>query len=169
MRTKIAFALFILLVIAGLALPVFARSTATRQTSLPVTPAQAGVSRPTVRVERSRDTKTCPVRVIDGDTLVICGEHIRLLGMDAPETAGHCAVERRCVGGNPKASTASLAQAAKGRPIIITRTGKDHYGRTLALVSAGGQDLSCWQISQRQAVYVAKWDADGRVKRVCGF
>lgn len=103
-------------------------------------------------------------RAVDGDTLRCGQERIRLIGIDAPEMPGHCRSGRRCVAGDPLASRKSL-QRALGGPIIIERIGHDRYGRTLAFVSAGGQNLSCDQLQRGQAHYRADWDFDGRIGR----
>ncbi|MBO9623970.1 MAG: thermonuclease family protein [Sphingomonas sp.] len=93
-------------------------------------------------------------------------ERIRLLGIDAPEVAGHCRPGRNCVPGDPVASTDSLA-AALTPPLTIERVGTDRYGRTLGLVAGRGGDLSCWQLDHGQAVYVSRWDNDGRLAAIC--
>lgn len=69
--------------------------------------------------------------VVDGDTIWVGGEKIRLSGVDAPEIAGTCGYER------------DLAQRAKSRlsellsktPFLISRSGIDRYGRTLAAIN----------------------------------
>jgi micrococcal nuclease len=75
--------------------------------------------------------------VIDGDTILVDGERVRIMGLDAPEIDCHCPRECR------------LAQEAKGalarllaQPPVIERHGKDRYGRTLARVTAGGRDVA---------------------------
>lgn len=68
--------------------------------------------------------------VVDGDTIWVAGEKIRLQSIDAPEIDGKCAYERE------------LAQRAKHRlneilsaePFSVARSGKDRYGRTLAAI-----------------------------------
>ncbi|MFT4091868.1 MAG: thermonuclease family protein [Asticcacaulis sp.] len=110
---------------------------------------------------------TCSPVVVDGDTLRCGDERIRLLGIDAPEIKG-CQAGRVCVEGNPIASRDNLRAAVKGKTLSIERVGKDRYGRTLALVKAGGVDLSCYQVRTGHAVYVAKWDNGKRLARVCG-
>jgi len=101
-------------------------------------------------------------RAIDGDTLRCGRERIRLIGIDAPEMPGHCRVGRRCVPGDPFASKASL-QKALVAPIAIERVSRDHYGRTLAFVSAGSENLSCVQLRRGQAQYRPEWDVDTRI------
>jgi endonuclease YncB( thermonuclease family) len=104
---------------------------------------------------------------IDGDTLRCGREAVRLLGIDAPEKAGHCRPGRVCAPGDPEASRHSLAAGLRSGPIRIERVGRDIYGRTLAMVRAGGVDLSCWQLRHGQAIHVARWDDGGRVARTC--
>lgn len=106
--------------------------------------------------------------VTDGDTIRCGDERIRLTGIDAPEMRGHCAAWRKCVAGDARASSASLAEAMRQGPIRIDRRGTDRYGRTLAIVYAGPVNLACWQLAHGSAVYVGKWDAGGDVARACG-
>lgn len=103
----------------------------------------------------------------DGDTIRCGEERIRLLAIDAPETAGHCREGRTCAPGDPRASTESLRAALSAGPLTVRRIGQDRYGRTLALVAAGGVDLSCHQLSHGQAIYVRKWDNRRALARTC--
>jgi len=116
------------------------------------------------------DPRAAPVlaacRVVDGDTLRCGRERIRLLGIDAPEMPGHCRPGRRCAPGDPFASKASLAVALTGR-LRVERFGADRYGRTLALVTGARGDLSCWQLSRRQARYRPDWDDRGALSARC--
>jgi len=104
---------------------------------------------------------------IDGDTLRCGSERVRLLGIDAPELPGHCQQGRRCAPGDPFTSMRSLRAALSRGAITLKRFGTDHYGRTLALVSAGGVDLSCWQLTHGQAIYKSWWDNGGQLARIC--
>lgn len=68
--------------------------------------------------------------IVDGDTVWVGSEKIRLQSMDAPEIDGRCSYERE------------LAQRAKRRlsailsssPFSVSRSGKDRYGRALAAI-----------------------------------
>lgn len=104
---------------------------------------------------------------VDGDTLRCGKERIRLQGIDAPEMPGHCRPGRHCAPGDPRRSQRSLASALQSGPIRIERTGRDHYGRTVAIVRAGQVNLACWQLMQRQAIYRRDWDSRQRVGRTC--
>jgi endonuclease YncB( thermonuclease family) len=104
--------------------------------------------------------------VTDGDTIRCGSERVRLLGIDAPELHG-CPGYRVCVSGDPVASKLALQQAISTGPVRYMMVKRDRYGRAVAVVEAGGLNLSCWQISQGRAEYIPKWD-DGRlIDRAC--
>lgn len=111
-------------------------------------------------------TLAVPCHAIDGDTIKCGTERIRLLGIDAPEMPGHCRRGRVCVEGDPYASKDALAAMLKGK-VRIDRVGYDHYGRTLALVEAGGRDVICAQLRDGKARYKAWYDEGGRVTGRC--
>ena len=108
--------------------------------------------------------------VVDGDTLNINHERIRLIGIDAPEMMGHCRQGRVCVKGNPHRSKASLQSIVnRGGSVKIVRRGYDRYGRTLASVSIGTTNLSCHQIRTHNAVYVPRWDRTKIISNSCNL
>lgn len=109
----------------------------------------------------------CTPVATDGDSIRCGDERIRLLGVDAPEMGPCKPAGRACVGGDPVASRDALASALARGQVTVERVGKDRYGRTLALVWAGGVNLNCAQVRAGHAQYVAKWDDGGRVKREC--
>lgn len=75
--------------------------------------------------------------VVDGDTLWLAGEKIRLDGIDAPEVEGRCQAERTLA----RRATLALSSLLAGKAIDLRRTGTDRYGRTLAKVLADGRDV----------------------------
>lgn len=76
----------------------------------------------------STDTVT---RVIDGDTIVVGTERIRLRGIDTPELRSY-----RCWAELKRALRArdALQELVSGRAVTIERFGTDRFGRTLAVV-----------------------------------
>jgi endonuclease YncB( thermonuclease family) len=74
--------------------------------------------------------------IIDGDTLAIGTERVRLLNIDAPESS-RCEHEL-VMGLKAKERLAALVRSG---PLEIVRHGQDRYRRTLARVYVGGQDL----------------------------
>jgi len=135
-------------------------------TAVGVAPSFVGTSGTPERPIAHAPAPLTACRVVDGDTLRCDGERIRLLGIDAPELPGHCAQGRDCAPGDPFASTESLRRALQP-PLGIQRVGTDRYGRTLALISSKGGDLSCWQLRERQAIYKPRWDNGGKLAKIC--
>jgi micrococcal nuclease len=75
--------------------------------------------------------------VVDGDSITVDGERIRIMGLDAPEM--HCRCARECtMARDAKAELTRILEA----PAVIERHGKDRYGRMLARVTVGGQDVA---------------------------
>jgi len=110
----------------------------------------------------------CPSpRVTDGDTIRCAGERIRLIGIDAPELPGHCRAGRDCAPGDPFASRRALVATLRFGPVTYQPIVRDRYGRTVAIVWAGRQNLSCWQLARKQARYVARWDNGRVIRRAC--
>ncbi|WP_425624916.1 thermonuclease family protein [Agrobacterium radiobacter] len=77
------------------------------------------------------------VVVLDGDTIIVRGERIRIEGINAPELKGKC-YEEGVLARRARSRLMELLEAAK---IDIERNGSDRYRRTLATVSVGGTDL----------------------------
>lgn len=88
-----------------------------------------------------RDRVTC---VVDGDTVWIEGEKIRLANIDAPEPAGRC-VEERIVGAR---ATVRLAELLASGELRIEREGVDRYGRTLATLKVDDVDVGAVLITE---------------------
>lgn len=76
--------------------------------------------------------------VVDGDTLWLAGEKIRIEGIDAPETdQAKCPAERA----QGEAAKRRLQSLLNSGPISVQRTGTDRYRRTLARVLVDGVDV----------------------------
>jgi endonuclease YncB( thermonuclease family) len=100
--------------------------------------------------------------IIDGDTLEIHGEHIRLWGIDAPESTQLCrgddSLPYRC---GAKAAN-DLATFIAQRSVSCIPISLDQYARTVATCSVGGADLAEWLVRSGLALdwpqYKRKYD-----------
>lgn len=104
-----------------------------------------------------------PVVAIDGDTLDMTGERIRLVGIDAPESQQMCERGGQAWACGPEA-TALLAAMVAGKSIACEPQGRDAYGRTLARCGAGDHDLGAIMAREGLAVAVANAGADYRAE-----
>lgn len=95
--------------------------------------------------------------VIDGDTLEIAGERVRLEGIDAPES------DQTCGGGwfgswkCGRAATAQLRWLVGGRRVDCESGGRDKYGRVLAWCSADGRDINAEMVRTGHAWAFVKY------------
>jgi endonuclease YncB( thermonuclease family) len=92
------------------------------------------------------DNLTGQASIIDGDTLEIHGNRIRLWGIDAPESSQLCrgqdSLQYRC--GAQAAN--DLDKFVAGRPASCIPISLDQYGRTVATCSVDGADLGEWLV-----------------------
>jgi endonuclease YncB( thermonuclease family) len=86
--------------------------------------------------------------VVDGDTLWLDGEKIRLANIDAPEVNGRCRAEKA----RAAEATRRLAQLLHDRPARMVRMGSDRFDRTLAAISTSEGDVGNRLVGERRAV-----------------
>ena len=97
--------------------------------------------------------------VVDGDTLDLDGARVRLLHIDAPETA------------QPEgpASARHLAGLVRGRTVTCTGEAEDCWGRLLAVCTAGGKDLGRTMVAAGEAAVFRRhgdtYDVEERAAR----
>ncbi len=98
-------------------------------------------------------------RIIDGDTVEIGGERIRLHGIDAPESRQTCTVigeEWRC----GESATLALVDETSGQPVTCKGKKRDRYGRLIAVCYAGTDDLNAWMVREGWAVAYRRYSKD---------
>lgn len=76
--------------------------------------------------------------VVDGDTIWLAGEKIRIENIDTPETDQAKCPAERAAGEQAKRR---LQQLVNSGPLYVERKGTDRYGRTLATVRVNGIDV----------------------------
>lgn len=91
-------------------------------------------------------------RVIDGDSLVLAGEALRLEGIDAPERDQLCfdreGTRYRC----GLRAAAALRALVADHELRCRTHGRDRYGRLLATCMAGGRSLNAAMVAQGWAL-----------------
>ncbi len=97
--------------------------------------------------------------VIDGDTLEIHGQRIRLHGIDAPESLQLCRLD-----GKPwqcgKDAANALAKRIARRPVTCEDLGRDKYDRIIGRCTVAGEDLGAWMVSQGLALAYRRYSLD---------
>jgi endonuclease YncB( thermonuclease family) len=111
--------------------------------------------------------------VIDGDTLAIGPEHVRLEGIDAPEAGQTCGREGGGAWACGEAATKSLAKLVDGRRVDCESRGRDKYGRMLGTCFVAGRDINAemvrsgaaWAFVKYSRTYV-ETEAEARLSRL---
>jgi endonuclease YncB( thermonuclease family) len=85
------------------------------------------------------------LRIVDGDTVRLGAERIRLIGLDAPELHGKCREEKRLA---IRARDRLTELLATDDVEIIRSARLDKYRRTLAIIRADGVDVARVLISE---------------------
>jgi endonuclease YncB( thermonuclease family) len=99
---------------------------------------------------------TGPATVIDGDTIDMTGTRIRIVGIDAPESAQSCTRDGQAWACGTEA-TATLREIIASAPITCTALGTDIYGRTLATCETAVFDVGREMV--RRGMALASADA----------
>ncbi len=97
--------------------------------------------------------------VIDGDTIEVHGQRIRLHGIDAPESRQLCRRD-----GKPwqcgKDAANALAEKIARRPVTCEDLGRDRYKRIIARCTVAGEDINAWMVSEGWALAYRRYSLD---------
>jgi micrococcal nuclease len=100
--------------------------------------------------------------VVDGDTLLMDGQKIRLIDIDAPEISKPLCQAEYDLGQKATLRLLELLNAGDVQAIPSGRRDKDVYGRKLRLLTVNGESAGSLLVSEGLA---AKWQ--GRHHRWC--
>jgi len=90
-------------------------------------------------------------QVIDGDSLRLNGEELRLKGMDAPEYAQTCRRGTAAIACGKEAA-AALRRIVARAPLTCVGHERDRYGRLLATCRSLGADVAAMMVRSGMAV-----------------
>lgn len=99
------------------------------------------------------------VRVIDGDTLAIGDERIRLFGIDAPEANQLCSIGGQAVRCGDQA-TAELTMLLRDRRPTCEPRSRDRNNRVVAVCSVDGRDIARHMVASGWAVAFRRYSDD---------
>lgn len=103
-------------------------------------------------------------KVVDGDSIELDGQRIRLRGIDAPEYRQTCARDGRdypC----GRQSREALLRLTRNKTVACSGWRDDQYGRLLADCTADGVDLNRTQVAQGWAVAYGDFERDEAAAR----
>ncbi|MEL7542631.1 MAG: thermonuclease family protein [Pseudomonadota bacterium] len=103
-------------------------------------------------------------RVVDGDSLVIAREDVRLEGIDAPE------LEQVCLRGGKdwqcgRDVRRQLARKIGSSPVTCDVSQRDVYDRLLGVCRVGKTELNAWMVAQGHAVAYGDYAMEERRAR----
>ncbi|MGZ9103741.1 MAG: thermonuclease family protein, partial [Rhodoplanes sp.] len=99
------------------------------------------------------------VQIIDGDTLMWRGERVRLYGIDAPEADQSCTALGRDYACGETAMH-WLAEKTNKKEVRCEKTGRDRYGRLLAVCFAGKVNLNRGLVEAGLALAYRQYSAE---------
>ncbi|WP_162241413.1 MULTISPECIES: thermonuclease family protein [unclassified Rhizobium] len=117
------------------------------------------------RISRQGDATLSGVpRVVDGDTLALGRDRIRLAGIDAPELSQNCERDGKTWACGQEARR-HLIQLIGGLPIACKGGADDRYGRRLAACRTGGEEVNARMVNDGFAVAFGDYAAEEAVAR----
>ena len=97
--------------------------------------------------------------VINGDTIEVHGQRVRLHGIDAPESSQPCRLDSKAWQCGKDAASA-LAKKIARRPVICEELDRDRYERMVAKCTVAGEELGAWMVANGWALAYRRYSLD---------
>ena len=100
------------------------------------------------------------IQVVDGDTIRVSGQVIRLFGVDAPEAKQTCQTSEGLHWACGAWVSDVLRNAFDGQEARCVKVEQDRYGRSVARCEVAGVDLGRWLVQRGLAFAYRKYSMD---------
>lgn len=100
------------------------------------------------------------LRIIDGDTIEVNSEKIRLHGIDTPETKQKCFNNNHLQYSCGERATKELRDIIGTNEVSCIRKDKDRYGRSVSVCYVKGQNINALLVERGWAVAYRKYSKD---------
>lgn len=98
--------------------------------------------------------------IVDGDTLRVAGQTVRIFGIDAPEESQSCQTRDGTTWACGKWVSDQLRAEYEGAFARCTEIDRDRYGRIVARCDVGGTDIGQWLVQEGLAFAYRKYSMD---------
>jgi endonuclease YncB( thermonuclease family) len=113
-----------------------------------------------VEYGQAAETITGRATVVDGDTLEIRGERIRLFGIDAPESDQTCTGADGALWPCGRRAAFALNALIENKTVTCVERDRDRWNRSVSVCTAGGGDLGSRLVSDGWAIAYRRYSTD---------